>query len=354
MRMTASVSENTKAILLLTAPLIVGKGIGADKPLTLSKYNGIARHLKHLNREPANLVGEERGVVLRELQLELEFELGPIKRLLDRGFLLSQAIDYWQQRAIWVMSRADAEYPQRLKERLGSNAPAVLYGCGNRELLDNGGLAVVGSRNAANELLEYTKNVGRLVAESGCTIVSGAARGVDQAAMLGALRRGGTVVGVLPGNLEREALNAKHREMLIEGNLVLISPNDPKARFSVGNAMARNKLIYALADAGLVIESGYGKGGTWTGAVEQLDRLRLLTVYTRSRGEISPGLKGLRCKGAFAWPNPETPQDLNALLSNRPLRSLSADTSQLRLIPDSAKDSGADGTKRLEQETSSS
>jgi DNA processing protein len=62
----------------------------------------------------------------------------------------------------------------------------------------------------------------------------------------------------------------------MEGQLVLVSPYDPGAGFNVGNAMQRNKLIYALADAALVVNSDFEKGGTWTGAVEQLDKLKLV------------------------------------------------------------------------------
>ena len=107
-------------------------------------------------------------------------------------------------------------------------------------------------------------------------------------------------------------MNREHRDMLMEGQLVLFTPYDPKARFNVGNAMQRNKLIYALADAGLVIESSKGSGGTWTGAVEQLDKLHLVPVYTRAEGKIGPGLRALRQKGALEWPNPITPEEFKS------------------------------------------
>ena len=55
-----------------------------------------------------------------------------LQRLVGRGFLLSQAIERWQARAIWVVSRADAEYPRHLKARLREDAPAILCGCGDR------------------------------------------------------------------------------------------------------------------------------------------------------------------------------------------------------------------------------
>jgi hypothetical protein len=67
-------------------------------------------------------------------------------------------------------------------------------------------------------------------------------------------------------------MNREHRDMLIDGRLVLVSSYDPSARFKGWQAMQRNKLIYALADAALVVESSIGsKSGTWSGAVEQLE-----------------------------------------------------------------------------------
>ena len=304
--MNPDLTDNTKAILLLTAPLLTGKGRNADGQLTLSEYNKLARCLQNCSREPSELLGPGKDQILRECQSNLDHER--IGRLLERGLLLSQTIESWRSRSIWVMSRADDEYPNRFKERLGKDAPPVLYGCGDASLLDCGGLAVVGSRDISQKLLEYAEQIGRNAAQAQCHIVSGAARGVDQAAMNGALKAGGAVSGVLSGGLEREAVNRGHREMLMDGQLVLLTPYDPKASFDVGNAMQRNKLIYALADAGLVIESGKGSGGTWTGAVEQLDKLHLVPVYTRAEGDIGLGLRALRQKGALEWPNPRRPK----------------------------------------------
>ena len=95
--------------------------------------------------------------------------------------------------------------------------------------------------------------------------------------------------------------------------MVLMSPCDPSAGFNVGNAMQRNKLIYALADASLVVSSDLNKGGTWAGASEQLDKLKFVPVYVRSTGELSDGLDALRKKGAIPWPNPQDPGSLEAV-----------------------------------------
>ena len=155
--------------------------------------------------------------------------------------------------------------------------------------------------------------VGRLAARAGRSLVSGGAKGIDQAAMRGALEAGGTVSGVLADSLEKTAMNRENRNFLLEGQLVLISPYDPSAGFNVGNAMQRNKLIYALADASLVISSDVKKGGTWAGATEQLEKLKFVPVYVRSTGEPSAGLDALRAKGAMPWPNPEEPDALQTV-----------------------------------------
>ena len=262
--MSTELSSNAQAILLLTAPLIAGGGRPSVNPLSAGEYRRLARRLRELQYEPADLLDLGEDSVLKEC--ESHVDAARLERLLGRGLLLSQAVERWRTRAIWVVSRADAAYPQRLKKRLGEDAPPVLYGCGNASILDSGGLAVVGSRNVDDALIEYTEDAGRFTAAAGRAVISGGARGIDQAAMRGALNAGGIVVGILADGLEKAAVRREHREPLMNGRLALICPYDPAARFNVGHAMQRNKLIYALADAALVVNSDHGKGGTWAGA----------------------------------------------------------------------------------------
>ena len=305
-------SANTQAILLLTAPLIVGRARSPVNPLSAGEYRRFARCLRELRREPADLLDSDVGEILKECHLDLDS--GRLERLLGRGFLLSQALERWRARAIWVVSRADAEYPRCFKKRVGENAPPVLYGCGDAGILDSGGLAVVGSRNVNDVLIEYTEAVGRLTAAAGHTIVSGGARGIDQAAMRGALDGGGRAIGVMADSLEKAVVRREYRDALIGGRLVLICPYDPASRFQVGHAMQRNKLIYALASAALAVNSDFQKGGTWAGAVEQLNNLKFVPVYVRAEGKTVRGLDALRERGAMPWPVPRTPEDLREIL----------------------------------------
>jgi len=316
--MTIALSPNTQVILLLSAPLIVGRAAPTSDLLTPAEYKRLARFLMDRQRQPAHLLTTEGETLLRECHAVID--MNRLKRLLARGFQLSQAMERWQARAIWVISRADSWYPKRLKAHLKEDAPALLYGCGEFRMLDSGGLAVVGSRNVDDDLIQYTKRVGRLAAVAGRVLVSGGARGGDLSAMGGALEVGGRAVGMLADSLERAALSRDNRNPLMEGRLVLISPYDPSSGFNVGHAMNRNKLIYALADAALVVNADLQKGGTWAGAVEQLEKLHFVPVFVRSSGKAGMALDALQQKGALPWPNPLTAEELNMAMDVKHLK----------------------------------
>jgi predicted Rossmann fold nucleotide-binding protein DprA/Smf involved in DNA uptake len=101
----------------------------------------------------------------------------------------------------------------------------------------------------------------------------------------------------------------------MEGKLVLISPYDPAAGFNVGHAMQRNKVIYALSDAALVVTSDFEKGGTWTGAIEQLEKLHFVPVFVRNGINVGKGNSALLQRGAIPWPDPHDSNELaDALL----------------------------------------
>lgn len=296
------ISPTTQAILMLVAPLLAGGRTEAGLPLTPKEYTHLAQTLRRLDSCPSDLLESETSGLLDALASD--FDRGRLGRLLARGMQMSLALEKWQRLSIQVISRADALYPRRLKKSLGYRSPPLLYFCGNPALLNRGGLAVVGSRQVDTDLLAYTQDLGALAAAAGCTIVSGGAKGVDQAGMQAAAAAGGKVVGVLAHSLARAVMQRDNRDALMNHELLLCSPFDPEAGFKAWQAMDRNKLIYALADAALVVQSDVGKGGTWSGAREQIQKFRCVPVYTRTAGPHSPGLAALRDLGAGSWPEP--------------------------------------------------
>jgi predicted Rossmann fold nucleotide-binding protein DprA/Smf involved in DNA uptake len=270
--------------------------------------------LEERGLEPSDLLGLNAERVLADIQPI--FQRSRLEKLLGRGFLLSQAVERWNSRAMWVIARGDAGYPDVVESRLRYDAPLVLYGCGHAELLGTGGLAVVGSRNALPDQLRYAEEVGALAAKFARKVVSGGARGIDQAAMRGALTAGGEVAAVLADGLERAVLNRDNRNLLLNRQLVLISPYDPAVGFNVGNAMHRNKVVYALSDAALVVNCDHQSGGTWAGAIEQLEKRHLVPIYVRTGSQVGRGLEALEAKGALPWRNPRSAEEFVRLLDS--------------------------------------
>jgi predicted Rossmann fold nucleotide-binding protein DprA/Smf involved in DNA uptake len=307
-------SANTQAVLLLTSPLLQegGKGSGKDPVLSAAEYAQLAAALQQERQQPADLINGSRDTLLSTLSASFSSER--LNRLLSRGFQLSQAVEHWANRSISVIGRADPTYPRRFKQRLKRAAPPLLYACGDLDLLNAPALAVVGSRSTPEALLRQAEAVGSLAASAGVVIASGAAKGIDETAMLGSLAAGGCAIGVVADSLEKVSARPIWRRALLEGRLLLLSSDAPSARFQVWRAMGRNKLIYALADAALVVSSAKGEGGTWAGATEQLQSLHFCPVHVLSDPRGGPGLAALAEIGAHRWPDPGSPEALQALL----------------------------------------
>ena len=300
-----NLNTQAQAVMLLTARFGKSDTSGA-KPLTTKEWARFAVWLKGHNLDPSSLLqGDPKNVLSN--WVDRSITLPRLDSLLNRGGALALSLEKWQRAGLWIITRSDPDYPQRLKSRLRMECPPILFGCGNKKLLDRGGIAVVGSRKADREELAFAENIGSAAAGQGYSIVSGGARGVDQSAMFGALQAEGTVIGVMADSLMRAATSAKYRKYLRSGDLVLVTPFNPEARFHVGNAMARNRYIYCLADAGVVASSTPNRGGTWNGAVQNL-KAGWIPLWVKHTARASSGNPDLARIGA-QW----IPDDLPSL-----------------------------------------
>ncbi len=238
-----------------------------------------------------------------------------ISPLISRGFQLSQAIELWSRQGLWVITADQQIYPEKLRLKLDVKCPPFFIGIGSKAILSELALGVVGSRNVSDKNLELAQQIGRVASKSNVPIVSGGARGIDQAAMFGSLENGGRAVGILADGLSQFALNANSREWISNDQLTLLSSFDPFSGFNVGNAMQRNKYIYAQSEAVVVVESDFEKGGTWAGATEQLSRFNFSGVFVPQDGD-SRGLIELRSRGAKDLEIPRMEADLRKFLSD--------------------------------------
>lgn len=175
------------------------------------------------------------------------------------------------------------EYPKLLKLNLKANAPLVIYTKGNKQLLNQPTTAIVGSRKADDISLLFTDNIAKKAVSEGTVTVSGFAKGVDRQALDSSISVDGSSIIVLPQGICTFASGFKqYYKYICQGKVLVLSTFFPKATWSVELAMARNSIIYALAENIYVAQSD-NKGGTWSGVIDGLKKQRKIFVrYPKS------------------------------------------------------------------------
>jgi predicted Rossmann fold nucleotide-binding protein DprA/Smf involved in DNA uptake len=294
----SQLSDNTQAVLLLCGYFSQKEDAS---PLELREYNRLSDWLGAHEMAVSALLSDEVLTSIDWAEVKLERER--VGGLLQRGAALALAVEKWTGAGLWILSREDDAYPNRLRSHLGRSAPSLLFGVGEPAALDRGGLAIVGSRDIDAEGEAYTAEVARQCAQENIQVVSGGARGVDGMALSAVFQAGGHAVAALPEGLAKASLAARYREGIREERLVLVSPYAPHAGFTVGNAMGRNRLIYALGDAALIVNATLRSGGTWAGAEEELKRESPRPVFVRLTGASLEGNEELLKMGARAFPD---------------------------------------------------
>ncbi len=157
-----------------------------------------------------------------------------------------------------------AEYPERLRNI--HNPPKQLYCTGNTELLKSRTIGVVGARKNTVYGKNVTLMIGRRLAESGITVVSGLALGIDAFSHEGALEAEGKVIGVLGSGIEKMGPASNYRLMekgLASGGLV-VSEYPPEYPASRATFPERNRIISGLSEALVVVEAGLNSGSLIT------------------------------------------------------------------------------------------
>jgi predicted Rossmann fold nucleotide-binding protein DprA/Smf involved in DNA uptake len=239
----------------------------AERPLSPSAFWSLVDRVP----SPSSLFGQSaRGVaVLTGLPPD---EAERVTGLLDGAGALAFELERLDQQGISVLSPFDDGYPARFRVVLGNQAPPVLVIAGSTELLSRTGVGIVGARDIGRDGIEVARQVATTVADQGLVVFSGGAKGVDREAMSAALGAGGATVGFIAESMRRRLRDPSTRRSILDDRIALATPFAPDAPFSPGNAMARNKLIYAAARVTIVISAALGRGGTWEGATEALRR----------------------------------------------------------------------------------
>jgi predicted Rossmann fold nucleotide-binding protein DprA/Smf involved in DNA uptake len=219
--------------------------------------------------EVSSLVGLDSRSISELIGATSE-EAERLGRLLDSGVGLAVKLDSLLETGIVPLTALDHRYPHRLRQRLGGAAPPVLFCAGELSLLEADGFGVVGSRDVGPEAADIARSIARVIVSARLPVVSGGAKGVDKISMAAAFDAGGQAIGVLADSLEQAISRSDNRRALLDGHACLCTPYSPAARFTAGNAMGRNKIIYGLSRLTVVVASSHGEGGTWAGATEAI------------------------------------------------------------------------------------
>jgi predicted Rossmann fold nucleotide-binding protein DprA/Smf involved in DNA uptake len=135
--------------------------------------------------------------------------------------------------------------------------------------------------------LEFTDHIARLASKEYKVVVSGFAKGVDKQALDSAIHYKGQSIIVLPQGIMTFGTGFKtYYKQIINGDVLVLSTFFPKAPWKTELAMARNPIIYGLADEIYVAESS-DKGGTWSGVVDGLRKNRKIFVRKTEDSEVT-------------------------------------------------------------------
>ena len=236
-------------------------------------------------------IGEEdpfRDVTVKDVRRlgYSEYEAGHIVSLLSRERQLDGYLLAAEKADVAVITRLDAQFPQRLREQLGARCPAALFCRGDLRLLQRPCISVVGSRHLASPGAQFAAQAGRLAAKEGFTLCSGDAMGADRTAQEACLSNGGSVL-IFPAT---ELVYCPVRE-----NVLYAAEGGFELGFSAQRALGRNRFIHAMGEKTLVAQTSFGKGGTWNGSLDNLQH-EYSPLFVFDDG--SEGARALCARGA--------------------------------------------------------
>ena len=213
--------------------------------------------LHHIGR----LMNVDIGGLMLKLDISEE-EAYRIYTLLNRSVQLSYSVENYLRQGIEVVTGYNDEYPKRLKRRMEDLAPPVFYRCGNAALLSRPMLAIMGISGVKTtpEVRDSIETLVRNAVRLGYNILTGGELGVSRVAMNMVLEYGGNLVEVLGGDMSAHIHEDGIAELLAMDRAAVVSLEHPEALFTVSHAIARNKLIFSLAEAAFIFNTD-GKRG---------------------------------------------------------------------------------------------
>jgi len=154
-----------------------------------------------------------------------------------------------------IISIQDEEYPKLLKEIY--DPPICLYIKGNKEVLNNNSIAIIGCREASNYGLSVANRFAYNLSKQNINIISGLARGIDSEAHLGAVKANQKTIAVLGNGLDSiyPKENIKLVQNILNSGGAIISEYPLGTKPKKENFPARNRIISGMSKGVLVVEA---------------------------------------------------------------------------------------------------
>lgn len=172
-----------------------------------------------------------------------------------------------------ILGISDPEYPEMLKSIY--DPPALLWVKGDKHILNNPGIAIVGTRRPTGYGRKLTTEFTRGLVAQGLVVFSGLAYGVDAIAHKQCIDEEGKTVAVLGSGIDNiyPRRNCGLADLILESGGAVVSEYPPGTNPDAGNFPVRNRIVSGLSMGVLVIESGI-KGGSMITAGVGLDQNR--------------------------------------------------------------------------------
>jgi len=173
----------------------------------------------------------------------------------------------------------DENYPESLKKI--PDAPKVLYYRGNFTK-DENCFAVVGTRRPSDYGQQATLQIAGELADTGLTIVSGMAPGIDTFAHKICVEKGRRTIAVLGTGIDEKSIypqeNLELSRQIIKNGGCLISEFAPGTPGYPNNFRQRNRIISALSLGVLVVEAKEKSGSLITASYAKIQKKKLFAV----------------------------------------------------------------------------
>ncbi len=234
--------------------------LGINEKIKFKLYNRIGSYKDIYALTKAGLLNE--GLTPTQADNFIEF-----KSYLNEA---EKIYNHCEANNIDIIDISSINYPESLKHIY--DPPIVLYGKGNIESLGIVNIAIVGSRNCSDYSLHMVRKIACELSNLGITVVSGMARGIDEAAHKGALNNENRTVAVLGTGVD-VCYPAANRELYnkILSSGYIVSEYIPGTTARGYHFPRRNRIISGLS-VGVVIGEAVKKSGSLITAEHALEQ----------------------------------------------------------------------------------